>query len=123
MNKELLNENLNLILEGLKTAIHTANAELPAILEEIVRWGVIKYSSLSIILLVFILLSVGLIIFLIKKNEEPGIYFHFLPHSIVFTASILLTLLVHLTSNLIKLLFALTSPKLYIINYLKDLIQ
>jgi hypothetical protein len=30
MNKELLTENLNQILEGLKTVIHTANAELPA---------------------------------------------------------------------------------------------
>ena len=115
MNKELLTKNLNEILEGLKTVIHTANAELPAILEEIVRWGVIKYSTLSIIFLVCILLLVGLIIFFIKNNEEPD--------ASVFTAFISLILLIPFTYNLTKLLFALTSPKLYIIHYLKDLIQ
>ena len=114
MNKELLNENLNLILEGLKTAIDTANAELPAILEEIVRWGIIKYSVFSIISLVCLLLFVGTTIFSIKNDEEP--------EAIASTVLLSLIALIPFIYNLGKLLFVCISPKLYIINYLKDLI-
>jgi len=114
MNKELLNENLNQILEGLKTAIDTANAELPAILEEIVRWGMIKYSAFSLISLVCLLLFVGTTIFFIKNGEEPD--------AIAFTVLLSLFLLIPFTYNLFKLLFVTISPKLYIIHYLKDLI-
>jgi hypothetical protein len=114
MNKELLNENLNQILEGLKTAIDTANAELPAILEEIVRWGMFKYSAFSLISLVCLLLSVWTTIFFIKNHEEPD--------AIAGTVLISLFLLIPFTYNLFKLLFVFITPKLYIINYLKDLI-
>ena len=114
MNKELLNENLNLILEGLKTVIHTANAELPAILEEIVRWGIIKYSAISLIWLVCLLLFVWLTILSIK-NESIG-------DADGFTFFMSLMSIICFIYNFIKLLFAYTSPKLYIIHYLKDLI-
>ena len=115
MNKELLNENLNLILEGLKTVIHTANSELPAILEEIVRWGIIKYSAFSLIWLVCLLLFVGLTILFIKNDcRNDG-----------FAFSVFMSLMspIFLIYNLIKLIFVYTSPKLYIINYIKDLTQ
>ena len=115
MNKELLNENLNLILEGLKTVIHTANAELPAILEEIVRWGIIKYSAISLIWLVCLLLFVWLTILSIK-NESIG-------DANGFAFFMSLMSIICFIYNLIKLLFAYTSPKLYIIHYIKDLIQ
>jgi len=114
MNKELLNENLNLILEGLKTVIHTANAELPAILEEIVRWGIIKYSAISLIWLVCLLLFVWVTILSIKNEsigDENGFAFFMSLMSIIC-----------FIYNLIKLLFVYTSPKLYIIHYIKGLI-
>jgi uncharacterized membrane protein YqjE len=114
MNKELLNENLNQILEGLKTVIDTANAELPAILEEIIRWGMFKYSVLTIISLVCLLLFVGTIILFIKNNEEP--------EAIAYTVLLSLIALIPFIYNLSKLLFVTISPKLYIIHYLKDLI-
>ena len=119
MNKELLNENLNLILEGLKTVIHTANAELPAILEEIVRWGIIKYSAFSLISLVCMLLFVRLAIYLYKQIKESA---YKDPTVIVFAAFASLIYLIFFIYNLIKLLFVYTSPKLYIIDYIKDLI-
>jgi len=115
MNKELLNENLNIILEGLKTVIHTANAELPAILEEIVRWGIIKYSVLTIIFFMCLLLFVWTTRFFIKNDEEHGL--------IGFTILLSLITLIPFIYNLIKLLFVTISPKLYIIHYLKDLFQ
>lgn len=115
MNKELLNENLNLILEGLKTVIHTANAELPAILEEIVRWGIIKYSVFSLIWLVCLLLFVGLTILSIKNDRRED-----LDGFVCFMSFMSIICFIY---NLIKLLFAYTSPKLYIIHYIKDLIQ
>jgi hypothetical protein len=120
MNKELLNENLNLILEGLKTAIHTANAELPAILEEIVRWGIIKYSAFSLISLVCMLLFVRLAIYLHKQIKESE---YKDPTVIVYAAFASLISLIPFIYNLIKLLFVTISPKLYIIDYIKDLIQ
>ncbi len=115
MNKELTNENLNQILEGLKTVIHTANAELPAILEEIVRWGMFKYSVLTIIFFVCLLLFVRAARFFIKTDEKHDL--------IAFTVLLSLISLIPFVYNLIKLLFVTISPKLYIIHYLKDLIQ
>lgn len=114
MNKELLNENLNQILEGLKTAIDTANAELPAILEEIVRWGMFKYSAFSLISLVCLLLFVGTTILFIKNGEDT--------EAISFSVLLSLFTLIPFTYNLFKLLFVTIAPKLYIIEYLKDLI-
>ena len=114
MNKELLNENLNQILEGLKTVIHTANAELPAIFEEVVRWGIIKYSAFSLISFVCLLLFVRATIFFIKNDEEHDL--------IAFTVLLSLIPLIPFIYNLSKLLFVTISPKLYIIHYLKDLI-
>jgi hypothetical protein len=114
MNKELLNENLNQILEGLNTAINTASAELPAILEEIVRWGMIKYSVLSTIYLVFSLLLVGLTIFFIKNDEEPA--------AIAFLGVISIMPITLFIWSFLYLCFVYISPKLYIIEYLKDLI-
>lgn len=114
MNKELLNENLNLILEGLKTVIHTANAELPAILEEIVRWGIIKYSAFLLISFVCMLLFVAITTLFIK-NDDRGDGF-------AFSVFMSLMSIIFFIYNLIKLLFTYTSPKLYIIHYLKDLI-
>jgi hypothetical protein len=115
MNKELLNDNINEILEGLKTAIHTANAELPAILDEIVRWGVIQYSVLSIIFLVCTLLCVGLTIFFIKNDEEPAF--------IAILSILSLIPIFFFIWSFLYLCFVYTAPKLYIIDYLKDLIQ
>jgi len=122
MNKEVLTENLNEILEGLKTAISTASAELPAILDEIVRWGIIKYSAFSLISLVCMLLFVSLTIYLFKKfinfeNDSEG------SEDIVLTGLASLMFLIVFIYNLIRLLFVYTAPKLYIIDYLKDLIQ
>ena len=114
MNKELLNENLNQILEGLKTAIHTANAELPSIFEEIVRLGMVKHSFFSIIFFVCVLLCVGLTIFSIKDDKEFDVVF--------YSGFASLILLIPFTHSLGKLLFVAISPKLYIIDYLKDLI-
>jgi len=114
MNKELLNENLNQILEGLNTAINTASAELPAILEEIVRWGMVKYSCSSIISLVFSLLFVGLTIFFIKNDEEPA--------AIAFFGVISIMPITLFIWSFLYLCFVYISPKLYIIEYLKDLI-
>ena len=114
MNKELLNDNINEILEGLKTAIHTANAELPAIFDEIVRWGIIKYSVLSIIFLVCTLLCVGATIFFIK-NDEDG-------EGIAFLSILSLIPISLLIWSFLYLCFVYTAPKLYIIDYLKDLI-
>jgi hypothetical protein len=118
LNKELLNENLNQILEGLKTVINTANAELPAILEEIVRWGIIKYSASSLIWLVCLLLFVGAIILFIKNDCRDDSDDSFA----AFSALMSLVSLIVFIYNFIKLLFAYTSPKLYIIHYIKDLI-
>lgn len=115
MNKELLTENLNEILEGLKTVIHTANAELPSIFEEIVRLGMVKYSFFSIIFFVGILLCVGLTIFCIKNDKEFDFAF--------YSGLASLILLMTFAHSLSKLLFVYISPKLYIIHYLKDLIQ
>lgn len=114
MNKELLNENLNLILEGLKTVIHTANAELPAILEEIVRWGIIKYSAFSLISLVCMLLFVVFAILCIEHDFESEAF-------VLATSASLISLIVFIC-NVIRLIFVYTSPKLYIIHYIKDLI-
>lgn len=114
MNNELLNENLNQILEGYKTAIDTFNAELPAIFEEIVRWGIIKYSAFSLISLLCMLLFVGTTIFCIKNDEEPPI--------VVLLVCSSLILLIPFTYNLYKVFLITISPKLYIIHYLKDLI-
>ena len=114
MNKELLTENINEILEGLKTAIHTANAELPAIFGEIVRLGMVKYSFFSIIYFVCVLLCVGLTIFLIKDDKEFDLVF--------YSGFASLILLIPFTYNLSKLLFVFISPKLYVIHYIKDLI-
>lgn len=118
MNKELLNENLNLILEGLKTVIHTANAELPAILEEIVRWGLVSNLMFLFLGIGLLLLFIVLIRFIIKSDwEDKGLVItflltiFFLPFLFVFVGTIY------------DLVFVLTSPKLYIINYVKDLIQ
>ena len=119
MNKELLNENLNQILEGLKTAIHTANAELPAILEKIVRWGMIKYSAFLLISLVCMLLFVRLTIYLHKQFKK---FEYEDPTVIVYAAFASLISIIFFIYNLIKLLFVFITPKLYIINYLKDLI-
>jgi len=119
MNKELLTQNLNEILEGLKTVIHTANAELPAILEEIVRWGIIKYSAFSLISLVCMLLFVSLTIYLFKKFIKHDIE----SDAVVLAAFASLIFLIVFIYNLIRLLFVYTAPKLYIIDYLKDLIQ
>ena len=121
MNKELLNENLNLILEGLKTVIHTANAELPAIFEKIVKWGIIEHSVLSIIFLVCTLLCVGTAIFLGKKAWEYSLDES--PVAIAFFVTASLMFIVLFSYNLFQLFFAYTSPKLYIIHYLKDLLQ
>jgi uncharacterized membrane protein len=115
MNKELLNENLKLLLEGLKTVIHTANAELPAILEEIVRLGIIKSSLLTIITLVLLLLFVGATILLIKKDRDPL--------AITATVVVSLLLVIWFTIGLLSLINVLVAPKLYIIHHLKNLIQ
>lgn len=114
MNKELLNENLNQILEGLKTVIHTANAELPAILEEIVRWGIIKYSVFSLILFLFLLFFVVLAILCIKHDYESEAF--------VFAVLTSFMTLIFFIFTFVDLIFVYTSPKLYIINYVKDLI-
>ena len=119
MNKELLNENLNEILEGLKTVIHTANDELPAIFEEIVRWGFIKYSAFSLISLVCLLLFVGLIIFFIKSDLLFGDEDHAFLALLATVSSMSLIVFIY---NFISLIFVYTAPKLYIIDYLKDLI-
>jgi len=115
MNKEILTENLNEILESVKTVIHTANAELPAILDEIVRWGVIKYSAFSLISFGCMLFFVVFAILCIKDDFEDDAFF------LAGFASLIS--LLGFVYNLIRLLFAYTAPKLYIIDYLKDLIQ
>ncbi len=115
MNKELLNENLNQILEGLNTAINTASAELPAIFDEIVRWGIIQYSLFSIITLVLLLLFGGATILLIKKDRDPL--------AIAATVVVSLLLVIWFTASLLILIHVLVAPKLYIIQYIKDLIQ
>lgn len=115
MNKELLNENLNQILEGLKTVIHTANAELPAIFDEIVRWGIIKYSVSSLIIFLFMLLFVVLAILCIKHDFESEAF--------VFAALTSFITLIFFIFSFFGLIFVYTSPKLYIIHYIKDLIQ
>jgi hypothetical protein len=117
MNKELLNENLNLILEGLKTVIHTANAELPAILEEIVRWGLVSNLIFLFLFIGLALLAIVLIRYIIKSDwEDKGL-----------TIAFLLTIffvpwLFFLVKTIYYLALVLTSPKLYIIDYIKDLI-
>lgn len=117
MNKELLNENLNLILEGLKTAIDTANAELPAILEEIVRWGIISSFTLMVMGFISLLASFSLLVLSVTRPEDnnSGWLFKFGGTSIIF--------LIFSMFQLKEFLFAYTSPKLYIIHYLKDLVQ
>ena len=106
MNKELLNENFNEILEGLNTVIHTANAELPAIFEEIVRWGIIKHSVSSSICLVFILLFVGLTIFFIKNDDEPL--------AIAFFGTLSIMPITLFIWSFLYLCFVYTAPKLYL---------
>lgn len=119
MNKELLNENLNQILEGLKTVINTANAELPAILEEIVRWGIISSLMFMFIWFITLLASFSLLVLAVKVRSEyeddngGGI--------VVLGCTYILSLLFFIIS-LKDFIFAYTSPKLYIIHYLKDLI-
>lgn len=118
MNKELLTENLNEILEGLKTAIHTANAELPAILEEIVRWGIISSLMHMFIWFIILLASFSLLVLTVKcrPKDDNG-------SGIVFFGCTSIVLLLFFIFNLQDFIFAYTSPKLYIIHYLKDLIQ
>lgn len=95
-------------------AIDTFNAGLPAIFEEIVRFGMIKYSVFLIISIVFLLLFVGTTKFSIKNDEEPPI--------VVLLVCSSLILLIPFTYNLYKVFLITISPKLYIIHYLKDLI-
>lgn len=40
MNKQILEQNLNEVVEGLKTMLITGSTELPVIFKEIVRWGI-----------------------------------------------------------------------------------
>ena len=127
MNKELLNENLNLILEGLKTVIHTANAELPAILEEIVRWGLVSNLMFLFLSIGLVLLFIVLIRFIIKSDWEDkciiGNYAIIKGMVIGFLLMIFTVPLLFLFVGAINdLAFVLTSPKLYIIHYIKDLI-
>ncbi|NCW68606.1 MAG: hypothetical protein EBV86_08550 [Marivivens sp.] len=118
MNKELLTQNLNEILEGLKTVIHTANAELPAIFEEIVRWGIISSLMYMFIWLITLLVFFGLLVLEVKtrpRDDNGG--------NVVFFGFTSIVFLICFICKLKAFIFAYTSPKLYIIHYLKDLIQ
>ena len=112
MNKQILEQNLNEVVEGLKTM---GSSDLPLIFEEIIRAAMVLNTILAVSAIAF---AMG-IIFVIeyKDGYDGGVYDGWV---VVTTAFTLVSSLVCLLMAILDLSFALTSPKLYVLKYLKD---
>lgn len=117
MNKQILEQNLNDVVEGLKTMLSTASTELPAIFEEIVRWGIVSNSILAVSAFTFAMATLSIFVIDKKYGDGSGVF----DGGVLVAASFLLIAsLICLLRAIMDLSFALTSPKLYVIQYLKD---
>lgn len=120
MNKEeLLLNNINDILEGIKSMAVSANAELPAIFDEIVRWGVASNLMGSFLFIGLLLLFIVLMRLIIKSNKVD---WEVKGSLAVMVAALFFGPFLFLWDSIYDLALVLTSPKLYVIQYLKGLL-
>lgn len=123
MNKEeLLLNNINDILEGIKSMAVSANAELPAIFDEIVRWGLVSNLMGLFLFIGLLLLFIVLMRLIIKINHEKK-YWEDKGTGIACLLAVFLFPFLFLWDSIYDLALVLTSPKLYVIQYLKGLMQ
>jgi hypothetical protein len=120
--EELLLNNINDILEGIKSMAVSANAELPAIFDEVVRWGLVSNLICLFLLIGLVLLFIVLMRLIVKIDYKTKEEFEYKLLGGTFLSLTLLAIVGISWGSLCDLALVLTSPKLYVIQYLKGLL-
>lgn len=117
--QELLNEGFTMLLELTKTAVKTTQIELPLLAQEVIYWGTISYTLKGVLFLIpVIVFGCSIKHTLMELNETykqwPVIWLPF--GSVICFVSLGASL-----ACWYKLVYIIVSPKLYLIDYIKNL--
>ena len=125
MNEELtgkIGEHLDEIMSWVEQGKEFVSEQAPLVVDEIIRWGVVKNVGLSVVFLVMVLCATLYLREahrLFKKDDED----EFTVCGAIFSVVLVVVGVIGSIAAIEKLAFVLTAPRLYVLEQLGDLIS